>query len=116
MATWCLREQGFRQRSRNCVVLCHAALCCAGLVLQLYRWLVSHGRLVPREQGFRQRSRNCVVLCHAALCCAGLVLQLYRWLVSHGRLVPREQGFLRLQQGRRVGYKARARNDILAKK
>jgi hypothetical protein len=55
-------------------------------------------------------------MCHAVLCCAGLVLQLYHWLVSHGRLVPREQGFLRLQQGRMVGYKARARGDILAKK
>ena len=59
---------------------------------------------------------TCAMLCHAVLCCAGLVLQLYRWLVSHDRLVPREQGFLRLQQGRMVGYKARARGDILAKK
>jgi len=51
------------------------------------------------------------------LCCSGLVVQLYQWLVSQGRLVSREQGgFVRLQQGRMQGYKARARNDIIAKR
>jgi hypothetical protein len=49
-------------------------------------------------------------------CAAGLVLKLYRWFVSRGRLVSRDQGFVRLQQGRMAGYKARARNDIIAKK
>jgi hypothetical protein len=57
------------------------------------------------------------MLCCAVLrCTAGLVLRLYRWLVGQGRLVPRHQGFVRLQQGRMLGYKARARNDIIAKK
>lgn len=59
----------------------------------------------------------CAAPCPAACLPVGLMLRLYRWLVSQGRLVPREDGgFLRMQQGRMVGYKARARNDIIAKR
>jgi hypothetical protein len=48
---------------------------------------------------------------------AGLVSQLYQHLVSAGRVVPRALGgFVRLQQGRMPGYKARARNDLIAQR